>query len=73
MSAKADFTAVMKILAKGSFPFAVYRLPGEDTVKVLIDRSEDLHVVEMPTPTGVLSLLRLPVRAYPRSCCDPAR
>ena len=36
----------MKILAKGSFPFAVYRLPGEDTVKVLIDRSEDLHVVE---------------------------
>ena len=46
MSAKADFTAVMKILAKGSFPFAVYRLPGEDTVKVLIDRSEDLHVVE---------------------------
>ena len=46
MSTKADFTAVMKILAKGSFPFAVYRLPGEDTVKVLIDRSEDIHVVE---------------------------
>ena len=35
----------MRILEKGSFPFAVYRLPGEDTVKVLIDRSEDLHVV----------------------------
>lgn len=35
----------MKILEKGNFPFAVYRQPGQDTVKVLIDRSEDLHIV----------------------------
>lgn len=45
MATKTDFTAIMKILQKGSFPFAVYRLPGEDTVNVMIDRSEDLHVV----------------------------
>ena len=45
MAEKKDFTAIMEALCKGNFPFAVYRAPGENEVRIVIDHDPELNVV----------------------------
>ena len=45
MAEKKDFMAVVETLEKGNFPFAVYRVPGGDEVRIVIDQDPKLNVV----------------------------